>query len=357
MKSKINLVVLTPGFTADEHDSTAIPSLQLFLGNLRLLHPEISIRIVTFHYPFLQDRYLWKGISVYAAGGAGKRISKIPLWIRILVELFRLRKAGGIDIIHTFWYSETALIGLLFGRLTGTPVVATAMGQEFAGRNTYFFFLRMFHPQLTAISEYQAGIMRKVLRTGSLRVIPFGVDSAFYGGAAPERTLDIVGVGSLNETKNYPLFIETVGSLVKTFPDLRCAIIGEGKERTRIETLIARYGLRDRIRLLGEVSYGEVIRTLRRSRILLHTSLYEGQGLVISEALAAGAYVVSCPVGTAWNGHFKKLRTGNGQQELERHLAEILHDKNPDHSPEIFFTMEATCREYSDLYHTQISSS
>ena len=47
------------------------------------------------------------------------------------------------------------------------------------------------------------------------------------------------------------------------------------------------------ITLAGEVSHPELLRMLQRSRIFLHTSNYEGFGIVCLEALYAGAQVVS----------------------------------------------------------------
>ena len=356
MESKINLVILTPGFAADENDSTAIPALQLFLGSLHTSYPEINIHIVSFHYPFLSGNYDWKGLPVHAAGGVIRKPFKFFLWMRILRYLFKLRKEHGIDIVHTFWLSETALTGLIFRFLTGIPLLATAMGQDIGKQNRYLWLIRFFKFDLITISAIQANSMWRPLKANLLKVVPFGIDHSYYKRQKVERTIDILAVGSINKIKNYLHFIEIIGSLVKIFPGLNCGIIGEGNEREQIEKQIVNSGLEKRINIFGQLPYEKVIEKMQESKILLHTSGFEGQGLVITEALAAGAYVVCYPVGTAWEMEHKKIRKGETQEDLELHLINILRNGKPDYSPEIFYTIEETCRNYNDIYRTLVSA-
>ena len=268
--------------------------------------------------------------------------------------MFKLRKESGIDLIHTFWLSETTLIGLLFRKLTGVPVIATAMGQDIKRQNRYLWLLRFFKFELITLSGFQANSLQGIFRTNFQKVIPFGIDLSLYRQKQAKRTIDILAVGSLNKIKNYSHFVEIVNSLARVFPGLNCGIIGEGNERGQIEKLILSYGLEKRIRLFGLLKYEEVLEKMEESKILLHSSVFEGQGLVINEALAAGAYVVTYPVGTAWNMQNRKLRTGKTIEELEQHVKNILFEPKPDFSPEIIITIDETCREYTDIYNSLV---
>jgi glycosyltransferase involved in cell wall biosynthesis len=89
---------------------------------------------------------------------------------------------------------------------------------------------------------------------------------------------------------------------------------------------------------------------MQTAKILLHTSKFEGQGLVITEALAAGLYVVSYPVGIAASIHSKKLLTGTTREDLAGHLTNLLQLPDPDYTPEIHFTIQDTCKEYHSIY-------
>ena len=57
--------------------------------------------------------------------------------------------------------------------------------------------------------------------------------------------------------------------------------------------MIKELGLSSNIQLLGERSHSEVVELMKRTRILLHPSSFEGFSGVCLEALGAGAHVVS----------------------------------------------------------------
>jgi glycosyltransferase involved in cell wall biosynthesis len=354
MRSPINIVILTPGFAADEKDTTAFPSLQLYTKHLFSHYPALNLQIITFHYPFHEGRYRWNGIQVYSLAGKGRKWYKPILWIKIIMLLFRLKKNSGINVIHSFWLSETVLTGMLFCRLTGTGFLATAMGQDVTAGNKYLRLLCRFTFNLTMISEFQSQCLEKFRRTAIYKVIPFGIEPSYYRGLATKRDVDVIGVGSLNSIKNYDRFIGVIGILARRLPGIRCRIIGEGLERTRLEKVAAEKGVHKNIFFAGSLPYEEVIKEMGSAKVLLHTATFEGQALVIMEALAAGQYVVTTPVGIATSITSKKLVTGFTIEDLASHTAEFLELPDPDFSPEIHYTMEDTCREYDTVYRQLI---
>ncbi len=356
MKSGIKLVILTPGFSADEFDTTSIPSLQLYLFNLHLQYPEIGIQIVTFHYPFSCYDYVWKELKVHSAGGANVRILKPFLWLRILKYLFKLKREQGIDIIHSFWLTETTLIGLIFCKLTGIPIVATAMGHDATRKNRYLLLIRFFNFDPITLSGFQAKSLSEILNIKQNKVISFGVDDSRIKEREIVRNIDILAVGSLNYIKNYAQFIQIVSYLAKRFPDLICAIAGEGNERESLEKSIIFERLENHINLLGELAYDKVIGKMQECKILLHTSSFEGQGLVITEALAAGAYVVCYPVGIAFDINHEKLFTGNSIEEMETNIISILNMEHPDYRSVIITNITETCKEYYAIYNASLTT-
>jgi glycosyltransferase involved in cell wall biosynthesis len=356
MKSGTKLLILTPGFAADEFDSTSIPSLQLYLNNFHCQYPGVSIQIVSFHYPFSCFDYVWKEINVHAAGGEGRRLLKPFLWLSILKYLFKLKKERGIDIIHSFWLTDTTLIGLIFSKLTGVPIVATAMGLDVTRTNKYLWLIRLFRPDPVTISGFQAKSLSEFLHIKQYKVISFGTDNSRVKDNNSVRNIDILAAGSLNYTKNYIQFIQIVNYLVKRFPNLICAIAGEGNKRESIEKSIASEGLENHIKLLGELAHERVIEKMQECRILLHTSLFEGQGLVLTEALASGAYVVCYPVGIAFDIKHEKLLTCNSKEEMETNIISILNNQQPDYRPVIITDISETSKEYYSIYNALLTA-
>jgi glycosyltransferase involved in cell wall biosynthesis len=229
------------------------------------------------------------------------------------------------------------------------------MGQDVTKKNKYLRILHLFSFNVTMISSFQSNYIKAFGKSHIFKVIPFGIEPSYYHGLTCERTIDILGVGSLNVVKNYDQFIEIIEILVSRFPQIRCRIIGEGSERTHLEHSIKEKGLETNIHLSGALSYKNVIKEMASCKALLHTSQFEGQGLVITEALAAGLYVVSYPVGIAGSLSSKKLMTGISREDLAEHMLKILQLPDPDFTPEIHFTIEDTCREYFSIYQALVS--
>lgn len=350
MKSPINIVLLTPGFAADDTDTTAIPALQLYVRFLKSHYDDIKLHIIAFQYPFRSGNYSWNGLPVYSAGAGNRKLTRVFTWIKVLVHLRRLQKKEGIDIVHAFWLTDASLIGLVFCRLTGIKFLATTMGQDVKSENKYLQILRFFSFKMTVISQFQNVYLKRLKKAQVLKVIPFGIDLSYFNDNQVNRSIDILGVGSLNSIKNYGEFVEIIKSVTSMFPEVRCMIIGEGIKRQEIVKSIKEKGLENNIVLAGNLSYSRTIEEMHRGKILLHTSIFEGQALVITEALAAGLYVVCHPVGIAASLQTEKIMTGKTKRDLALYIKDILQKEEPDFKPEIHYTIDNTCKEYHEIY-------
>jgi glycosyltransferase involved in cell wall biosynthesis len=90
--------------------------------------------------------------------------------------------------------------------------------------------------------------------------------------------------------KGLALAIEAVAAC----PGLELEIVGEGPERDSLERLSAALGAAGRIRFVGFDPNPEA--RVRRWRLLLLTSLHEGNPISVLEALAWGTPVLSAPL-------------------------------------------------------------
>lgn len=87
------------------------------------------------------------------------------------------------------------------------------------------------------------------------------------------------------------MLVETWAKISCKHPDWKIVIYGEGSSRRKIESLLNKYSLKDSFKLLGLSN--DVPKELLRSSIFVLSSRYEGQGLVILEAMNLGLPVVS----------------------------------------------------------------
>lgn len=113
----------------------------------------------------------------------------------------------------------------------------------------------------------------------------------------PETDLPVVvAAGRLSPEKNYTVLVDAFARVYAERP-AELWILGEGPERTAIEARVREHGLGDAVRLLGFRPDPHAF--MRRATVFALSSMYEGFGNVIVEALACGAPVVStnCPYG------------------------------------------------------------
>jgi glycosyltransferase involved in cell wall biosynthesis len=110
----------------------------------------------------------------------------------------------------------------------------------------------------------------------------------------PERYF--VAVGRLNHAKNLAQLIEAYGRA--QIPQ-HLVILGEGEERPRLEALIARLGLGERVRLVGFMRNPFAI--VGRAEAYVSASLNEGFPNAMVEAMVLGRPVLAsdCPSGPA----------------------------------------------------------
>ncbi len=142
-------------------------------------------------------------------------------------------------------------------------------------------------------------------------IIPGGIDPEPFLSlpskeeARRELSLDtraklVLSVGALIEAKGFDIIPEIAALLMRRGGvDARFLIIGEGPLKGVIEERARRLGVRDRIALLGRRKFEETVKYYRAADLLLHPARYEGYGLVIREAMAAGTPVITTDVGGA----------------------------------------------------------
>ena len=104
----------------------------------------------------------------------------------------------------------------------------------------------------------------------------------------------VIGIGRLVLRKNFATFIEIISKLPNDYYGL---IIGDGPENINLHQVIDELGVKERIRLLGCVTEEKKFQYLNCSDIFLLTSIHEGFGIVIQEAMQ-----VSLPVVATGNG-------------------------------------------------------
>lgn len=91
--------------------------------------------------------------------------------------------------------------------------------------------------------------------------------------------------------KRHDIAITAFERVLKRFPSYKLALYGSGSDEQKIRDIVESKGLTDKVIFKGAVP--NVIESIRRSKIMILSSDYEGIPNVILEAFAAGVPVVS----------------------------------------------------------------
>lgn len=106
----------------------------------------------------------------------------------------------------------------------------------------------------------------------------------------------VLSVGRLDPQKDFPTLIKAF-ALVRQNRPARLVILGEGKERPKLEALVRQLKLDNDVSLPGFEP--NPFKFMKRASVFVLSSRFEGFGMVISEALTCGCPVVAtdCPAG------------------------------------------------------------
>ena len=137
--------------------------------------------------------------------------------------------------------------------------------------------------------------------------------------------------GRLVPEKGVPILLEALALLPPSLAEIRLRIAGDGPDRSMLESLARRLGLRDRVDFLGHVSREDVQRMLASVAVQVVPSVWaEPFGLVVVEAMARGTPVMASATG-ALSELLDDGRTGylvppGDAGALARRLAQVLAD-------------------------------
>lgn len=348
MSQPFQIILLTPGFPADESDTACLPALQDFVLGWKTCYPDISISVIAFQYPHQAKSYYWHSIPIYAAGGHDRNGGyRLITWMKVLLQLMRKRKKNR-TILLSYFLTEAAYVAQQFTKVSAAVHIAMAAGQDVKKSNPYLRKLNLQKLQVVVFNQKMKGELKQASGKEADTIIPMGLlQQVTTDNAATRRSIDLLIAGSLIPVKRVDVAIRILSSLKSEFPHLQVQITGKGSEQAALEHLVTSLQLNELITFTGGVSREVVREKMNHSKILLHTSASEGQSTVISEALSAGMYVVCFDVGRITE--HPKIIICHTETEMHTALKNILRLPQPDFSPVEIFPVSKTVAAYRQL--------
>ena len=214
-----------------------------------------------------------------------------------------LREAR-IAHVHAHFGTNSAEIAMLVHVLGGPRWSFTAHGTgEFDNPKLIGLSEKILRCAFAvAVCSYgRAQLYRQVEPTQwhKIHVVHCGIDSTFadapiVAGELPRR---LVCVARLSPEKGYTVLMEAARLLAEQGIDFELILAGDGVLRPKIEALIAKFALVDKVRITGWISGRRVRDTIVAARALVLASFSEGVPLVLMEAMALRRPVIATFVG------------------------------------------------------------
>lgn len=234
-------------------------------------------------------------------------------------RLYSFLKRERIQILeaHVWW---ACLLGRVVGRAAGVPVIITNEQDIRAGETLHRKDVLIAGDITTRLSDACVHITRATMRSftettpsflqGNVtrRMIPNGIDAqrvrdigartdrqakrASLG--VPEDAFVVGNVARLHAAKGHPYLIEGFATVVKRIPNAHLVLVGWGPWEQKLRNQAADLGIGDRVHFAGKRL--DVFELLATFDIFAFSSIHEGQGIAILEAMAAGLPLVATSV-------------------------------------------------------------
>lgn len=245
--------------------------------------------------------------------GSGRAKAVLVAIPYLSVESFLKLLRGGIDIVHVN-DGLLAPTGYVLAKLFRKPFTVAIHGLDITYTNPLFKVLVPWAVRradtVFCISRAAADEAKKRgVPQNKLQVIPLAVHDDLYGKSdretlvkalqIPEDSQILLTVGRLVKRKGMAWFVDTVlPRLVKTYPKLVYLVVGEGPERSEIESAARRRGLEKNVLLAGRLDGKLYAAAYNGADVFVMPNIHvpddvEGFGLVLLEASVCALPVVA----------------------------------------------------------------
>ncbi len=218
------------------------------------------------------------------------------------------------DLFYVWWWTW-ALGPLALGKLRRKPVIITGVldhpypfpNRGFQARPAWQRAIMAWALRATDanvfLSRYEAEGVPRDFKVSRPRCIPLAVDTEAYCPGESRRedlVLTILWMEKYNVWRKCAVeIIECIPAVVAQYPEVRFVIAGERHSGFgEVEAAVRKLGVERCVSFPGVVSRDEKIDLMRRCRLYLQPTRYEGFGAAILEAMSCGAPVITNAAGS-----------------------------------------------------------
>lgn len=226
--------------------------------------------------------------------------------LALIFKLKKIFKSSGTEYsILSFNYNISfylSMLKVIFGVKYNSRSLNT-LSLEFKNRNTLkdkllkkliVFGLNSSNIIISQSEGMKDDLILSGVNKNKITTINNPVNNKYTPNNEIKKEKIILYVGRLSEQKGLDYLIKSIPYVNKEYQLL---LIGEGEKRSKLELLVTKLNLSDRVYFLGQKS--NIVDYYRKAKLTVLSSHYEGFPNVLIESIASGTPVVSfdCPNG------------------------------------------------------------
>ncbi|MHB1653256.1 MAG: glycosyltransferase [Desulfitobacteriaceae bacterium] len=247
------------------------------------------------------------GVKVHLlASGTGGRIAYLKGMTRIRRILGEIRP----DILHAHYATSFGLLAVLSGF---HPLVVSAWGSDVLVAPEKSFWLRkivqhVLHQAdaLTSDSSYMSSRMEELLNGEKKRLmtVTMGVSREWFQSLPdPSKSpWQVLSLRGHQEIYNIDVVIRSMAEVVKTLPQAKLVVAGEGPKTPSLKSLTATLGLKRNIDFVGQLPHAQVQAYLNESAVSVSVPSSDATAVSLLETMACGSFPVlsDVPANKEW---------------------------------------------------------
>lgn len=270
-----------------------------------LVNQGCNVEVITRWYSGLRRSELIGGLHVKRMGlGGTGRIHSLFFGLHALFYLLLHNRS--VSLVHVQNIDTPMIVGMLLKLLIRKPLIATIHSDRVIPEKQRTLFgrlrlhlMRKLVDHFAAVSKSgQEGMLRAGIPSDSVSLVPNGLDTTYFRPPTAEEKIAlriqysyneddiiILFLGRLIATKRADLVLEALTD-ISVESRLKCVIVGDGPERTKLQALAIERGLDRKVQFIGATDKVRDFYWL--SDIFVQPSQFEGLSVALLESMACG---------------------------------------------------------------------
>ena len=303
---KKRIAVIVPGGVGSGFYDQGLPALMNLIFGLARRFDVTVYSMVRVNDTFFPDGFTVRYLQ------DDHRHWTLRRMLKLAVMVLKDHKKRPYELFHGIWGGPSGMLAVLMGKWLDRPSVVSLRGGETAEvkaiayghlhkrtKRKWLFRTLYASDQVTALSQSQVKALKKRGFRKEIAVIPTGVDTSLFAPVEKEfkAPFHFLHVANITEVKDQETLLRAF-CLIRNKINCKLEIIGADYMNGKIQKLCHELQLDDDVSFLGPVRNNELPQYFARAHVLLHTSLYESQAVVVAEAAACKVLVCGTKTGS-----------------------------------------------------------